>query len=168
MGGRARVGVVVGVGLLLQGCSSFGGTSEASGPIDFGDGQISDCAPADRYQHMVWDQFLRIPGTEDGKLLSVEPRDPQGLEVSRYLVLVNPAHGSVGFVGYPPTSASWKDAVPAEGASLPAGVPIFLIAEVLTTRESGGTLAGSRVRYQVGKETYAADTNTDLTIGTCS
>jgi hypothetical protein len=164
--GRARVAVWVGVGLLLQACS-FGGTSEASGPIDFGDGQISDCAPADQYHHMVWDQFLRIPEDEDGKLLSVEPRDPQGLEVSRYLVLVNPAHGSVGVVTYPPKSASWKEAVPAEGATLPAGVPIFLIAEVRTTRPSGGTLAGSRLRYQIGKEKYAADTNSDLTIGTC-
>jgi len=112
----------VGVALLLQACSSSGGTSEASGPIDFGDGQINVCAPAERYHHMVFDQFLRIPGVEDAKLLSVEPRDPQGLEVSRYMVLVNPAHGAVGFQGYPPSRPPGKMPCPPRA---PPCQPVF-------------------------------------------
>jgi len=168
---RARIGVLAGAVLLLGACSSGGpGSGTSAGPepdpMRFGDGWVNTCAPVGRYSHMVFDQFLSVPG-HDAVSTSVETVDAVDLEVRRYLILVDPPEGSVGHVQYPPKSPSSRDALPAEGATIPADEPIFLIGDVKTTTSSGGKLSGSCIHYSIAGKDYVATTQNKLEIGQC-
>ena len=138
------------------------------GPMRFGDGWLSGCAPARLYDHMVFQQFLSVPGHQ-AEITSVDTIGAVGLDVRRYVLLVDPpGKTTIGFDDYPPTSPAWKDVIPAEGARLPADAPVFLVAEVTTTSESGGHMDGSRIHYSIGDDDYVATTHNTLEIGKCN
>jgi hypothetical protein len=154
------------VALLLGACGSG---DPGPGPMRFGDGWLSGCAPARMYDHMVFQQFLSVPGHQ-AEITSVDTIGAVGLDVRRYVLLVDPPPGktTIGFDGYPPTSPAWKDVIPAEGAKLPADADVFLIADAKTKSAAGGHMAGSRIHYSVGDDDYVATTHNSLEIGKCN
>jgi hypothetical protein len=117
---------------------------------------------------MVFEQALTVPGHQ-AVITSVDTIGAVDLDVRRYVVLVDPpSKMSIGFVKYPPRSPEWEDVIPAEGAKLPADVPVFLVVEVKTTSESGGHMGGSRIHYSIGDDDYVATTHNTLEIGKCN
>jgi hypothetical protein len=129
---------------------------------------VIGCAPARLYHHMVFEQFLSVPGHQ-AVITSVETIGAVDLDVRRYLILVDPpSKTSIGFVKYPPRSPEWQDAIPANGAKLPPDVNVFLIADAKTTSASGGHMAGSRIHYSIGDDDYVATTHNTLEIGKCN
>ena len=134
----------------------------------FGGGWVSYCAPARLYDHMVFEQFLSMPGHQ-AVITAVDTVGAVDLDVRRYVLLVDPPNRvSIGFLAYPPRVGAWKHVIPAEGAKLPADVDVFLIAEVKTTSDSGGQMAGSRIHYSVDDHDYVATTHNTLEIGRCN
>jgi hypothetical protein len=114
---------------------------------------------------MVFEQALTVPGHQ-AVITSVDTIGAVDLDVRRYVVLVDPpGKMSIGLDVYPPSSPAWKHVIPAEGAKLPADAPVSLIAEVMTTSDWGGHLAGSRIHYSVGDEDYVATTHNNLVFG---
>ena len=162
-GRRRAVGLVIALSTQLGACQSY---ADPAGPMRFGNGRIDVCAPlTDAYRHMVFEQYLRIPGRGTATIEDVQPRDAQGLHVTRYLVVVDPRTASVGAVPYPPESAAWQQAEPALGAEVPRGRPVFMVADVRVDDVDGGTLAGSEIGYRVDGRSYRATGTTTLTVG---
>jgi hypothetical protein len=162
---RARAGIFALIVALLGAC---GAGDAGPGPMRFGDGWVRVCGPSRLYTHFVFQQFLTVPGNR-AVVTGVDEIDAVGLDVRRYVLLVDPGRKTtIGFDLYPPTSPAWKDVIPAEGARLPADAPVFLVAEVKTTSESGGHMDGSRIHYSIGEDDYVARTHNTLEIGKCN
>jgi hypothetical protein len=161
---RVSVALLAGIVALLGACGS--GDTER-GPMRFGSGWATGCAPAHLNERLVFEQFLSVSG-HTAVVTSVDTIGAVGLDIRRYVVLVDPpGKTSIGFDLYPPTSPAWKDVIPAEGAKLPADAPVFLVADVTTTSESGGHMDGSRIHYSIGDDHYVATTHNALVIGKC-
>ena len=78
----------------------------------FGDGWVTNCAPPHRYAHMVFEQFLSVPGRQ-AVITSVDSIDAVDLDVRRYLVLVDPpGKTTIGLDVYPPISPPGRTSSP--------------------------------------------------------
>jgi hypothetical protein len=145
MRGR-RLALIAIVTSLLVGCQAL------PGPLDYGHGGGTECAPATTDAPWLIGDFLRTGDTAI-TIESVDLADAVGMELEG--VWLTTMEGAIGAASWPPRAdLHWDEAVEAVGATIPPHTlqPIAFL--VRPTGDEKATASGLGLTYSIGPFTY--------------
>lgn len=161
--------------LLLAGCSAADaqGNDDAlpnDGPLAL-DHHGSACLPYPRFDHVALGTRMDVSGRKPVRILSVTPRRTLNADIESESVMASEPSNRLFAYSWPLDKTygrPWKEAIPAIGASLPAGSSTDLVTEVQPVI-AGKTVHIPTVRiiYRVeGGGTFRADSDYQLVMST--
>lgn len=132
--------------VLVTGCVAWTGP----GPMNLDEHGGGYCAPTAHYSEMVIGIGLDGVPDSDITIQSVTADHHDGVDLVAAWLMPVGEEGHMGFLEFPPDDAfplSWRRAILAEDAVVPAGEIWDLVLQVRSEDRTGGALSGITVRY---------------------
>jgi hypothetical protein len=143
---RRMAAAVAAVGLGTSGCQAL------PGPLDYGNGGGTVCAPATTDAPWLIGDFVPTGDTAI-TIESVDLADAVGMELEG--VWLTTMEGAIGAVSWPPRAdLHWEDAVEAVGATIPPHTLQAIAFLVRPTADEKATASGLALTYTIGPFTY--------------
>jgi hypothetical protein len=132
--------------------ASLTGCQALPGPLDYGNGGATICAPATTSSPwLIGDSFNT--GDTEVHIQSVELEGGAGIELEGAWLTASDV--AIGAVSYPPRpDLHWEDAVPAVGATIAPHTEQAIAFLVRPTGSEKGTAVGVALTYSIGLFTY--------------
>jgi hypothetical protein len=130
----------------------LGGCQALPGPLEYGNGGATICAPATTNSPwLIGDSFKT--GDAEVHIQSAELEGGAGIELEGAWLTASDV--AIGAVSYPPRAdLHWEDAVPAVGATIAPHTEQAIAFLVRPTGSERGTAVGVALTYSIGGFTY--------------